>query len=323
MVYVGGAKNEYGGFQMKLTIENDNIFITDIVLNTICNYRCSYCSPSLWAGKTRLDNNDILWCIDEVKKKYPYKQLTARFTGGEPTLNPKISNLLKELYNRNVHTHFITNGSRTLRWWKENQKYLSGMIVSVHTTYAEPDHIVDICKVFDQHKPIVISVLIDPTEWNKSLDNCYYIHDKLKNNTNSYVMRILVEDKGGIYTPYTEEQKQFLSHKKWNKLFDKKINVDWSLITNLLYLNNEYYDPAEAKLTGKDNFFGWKCYAGIDGCRIREDNSITRSACGLDSEWVLGNIKKRIINLPDDPVICNKHACICLTDMQMSKETIN
>ena len=294
---------------MKLTLENDNIFITDIMLSTICNYRCSYCMPSLWAGKTRLDNNDILWYIDEAKKKYPHKQFNIRFTGGEPTLNPNISDLLKELYNRNVYTHFVTNGSRTLRWWKENQKYLSGMILSVHTKYAEPDHIVDICKIFDQHKPIVISVVIDPTEWNKSLDNSYYIHDKLKNNTNSYVMRVLVEDKGGIYTPYTEEQKQFLSHKKWNKLFNKKINVDWTLVANLIYLDGEYYDPAEAKLTGTDNFFGWKCYAGIESLSLDGEGNIKYSLCG--AEGILGNWKTNpnSIQRPNDPKISPYEIC--------------
>ena len=55
---------------MKLTLENDNIFITEIVLNTICNYRCSYCSPPNWAGKTRLDNNDIL--NDNADNRFNY-----------------------------------------------------------------------------------------------------------------------------------------------------------------------------------------------------------------------------------------------------------
>jgi len=309
---------------MKLTLENNNIFITEIVLNTICNYRCSYCTPALYQGGHRLNDNDILWFIDKVIEKYPHKQINVSFTGGEPSLNPKISDLLKELYSKNVYTHFTTNGSRTLRWWGKNQKYLSGLILSVHTKYAKPDHIVGICKIFDQHKPIVISVLLDPTRWKESLDNCYYIHDKLKNNPNSYVMRIVVANRGGAYTPYTEEQKQYMAHENWNKLFNKKMNVNWSLIRNLSYLDGKYYDHAEAKLTDMDNFFGWKCYAGIDGCRVRKNNIITRSACSVeDNEWVLGNIKKRIINLPDDPIICNKNACICITDMQMRKETID
>ena len=68
---------------MKLTLENNNIFIIEIVLNTICNYRCSYCTPALYQGGHRLNDNDILWFIDKIIEKYPHKQINVCFTGGE------------------------------------------------------------------------------------------------------------------------------------------------------------------------------------------------------------------------------------------------
>ena len=51
-----------------------------------------------------------------------------RLLGGEPTFYPYIDILLKELHDREVTQHFVTNASRPIKWWTKAQQFLSGCI---------------------------------------------------------------------------------------------------------------------------------------------------------------------------------------------------
>ena len=310
--------------QMRLSPKNENIYLCEIELTNKCNYRCSYCDPHSHLGSNVLDYEDILWYIDKLIENDNTKTYNIRLYGGEPIFYPYIDILLEELYNRGVTQHFVTNASRPVKWWIKAQQFLSGCIISVHMQYAKIQHIINVCKTFDTDKPVYVQALVDPLNWNVSIDNATKMHNELIDFKNIIVIRKVVDsDRNDDYEGvYTHEQKDFLLN--WDKHFPD--NKDWNLDNNIvagpLYWKingiEKEYIRAEAKLTGKDNFFGWLCNAGIDGTIIDSYGEVYKSAC-TKNESSIGNIKKRKVNTPVKGIICDKNVCNCLTDLQFRK----
>ena len=315
---------------MRLAPKYENVYLCEIELSTKCNYRCSYCSPSLHSGKSILDYKDILWYVDKLIENDSTKTYSMRLLGGEPTFYPYIDILLKELCDREVRQHFVTNASRPIKWWAKTQQFLSGCIISVHMQYAKIQHIINVCKTFDIDKPVYVQALIDPLNWDVSIDNAIKMHNELIDVKNVIVIRKIVDQRSNYEGVYTPKQKDFLLN--WNKHFplhekirqrdkDYFMKIDNNIVAGPLYWKKngieKEYIRAEAKLTGKDNFFGWLCNAGVDGTIIDSYGKVVKSACTKNIS--IGNIKNRKVNTPSKGIICDKYACNCLTDVQFRK----
>ena len=61
------------------------------VLGNYCNYKCSYCVPSLNSGSNKY--HDVNVVLDTLKKLPP---CMVRFSGGEPTLHPDFERIILE-----------------------------------------------------------------------------------------------------------------------------------------------------------------------------------------------------------------------------------
>ena len=312
---------------MRLAPKNENVFLCEIELTNKCNYRCSYCPPFSHAGKDVLDYNDVLWYVDKLIENNNTKTYSMRLYGGEPVYYRYIDILLKELYNRGVAQHFVTNASRPIEWWEESQQFLSGCIISMHMEYADVDHIVNVCKTFDADKPVYVQQMIDPKIWDTCIDKSTKLYNELLDVKNALLIRKPINQRNKYKPSYTPEQNDFVSN--WYKHFpdDKDWNYNWgkldnNIISGPLYWKEdgkeeEEYVRMNAKLTGGDNFFGWLCNAGTDGTIIDAHGEVHRSAC--TSNISIGNIKNRKVEMPTKGIICDKYACSCFTDLQFRK----
>ena len=67
-----------------------------------------------------------------------------------------------------------------------------------------------------------------------------------------------------------------------------------------------------------NDWSGWSCYAGIEQLIVDMDGTIHRGWCKVGG--VIGNIEDTKLELPMDPVICNKTMCHCNFDIMCTKE---
>ena len=69
-----------------------------------------------------------------------------------------------------------------------------------------------------------------------------------------------------------------------------------------------------------NDWYGWKCYAGLENLVIDWDGTILRGWCRVGKE--IGNAYKEY-TLPYRPVLCNKNFCHCNFDIMCKKEKMN
>ena len=66
----------------------------DIEIGNICNYSCSYCHPNSHSGSSWNNYNKLINFIDKVTEG---KLATIILSGGEPTLYPRIDDIVHRL----------------------------------------------------------------------------------------------------------------------------------------------------------------------------------------------------------------------------------
>ena len=89
-------------------------------LHNVCNYDCSFCGEEHKDGSNRWKDLDTYkMYVDKLVAAAGDMPLWIQFTGGEPTLYPKLIELFQYMKSKGVYTGMVTNGTRTLRWWEE------------------------------------------------------------------------------------------------------------------------------------------------------------------------------------------------------------
>lgn len=92
-------------------------------IHNVCNYNCSFCPSRHKNGSQRWFSLDQYKSyIDKLYHLCEGAPYWIQFTGGEPTLFPKLIELCQYIKSKNGLVSLISNGSRTLRWWEELKK---------------------------------------------------------------------------------------------------------------------------------------------------------------------------------------------------------
>ena len=107
--------------------------------NNVCNYKCEYCWPGSNKGdyKSPEDLNLIVKNFNHMIERYKTKLgktvVHLSLAGGEPTLWKDLGKFIEEIKKENnVYFTLISNGSRTLRWWKEYGHLIDNAGLSYH-----------------------------------------------------------------------------------------------------------------------------------------------------------------------------------------------
>ena len=140
---------------MLTKIENNspsNRLRIEYMLGNFCNYKCNYCFPGSNEGTVPWPNIDIVkenlsHLLDQYRK-INKTQIQLYLIGGEPTVwkdLPEFCNFFKTKYSTLIN--ISTNGSRSLKWWKENSKYFDQIEISVHHEYAKLDHLIKVSDI--------------------------------------------------------------------------------------------------------------------------------------------------------------------------------
>lgn len=292
-----------------------------------CNYDCSFCGEENKAGRRgRLDletNKKIVDAIAEECAGYPY---WITVTGGEPTLYPKLLELLTYMKEKGAMIKLISNGSRTLRWWTElrNAALIDMLYITYHSGQTNNyQHLADVLNLFHDEKTVTISLA---TYTRDTVDQVLLGSDYLRDHTGALIYINAMDFGSEEYMYETVDQEKFEKIKEYTwfpgKLAATKkphiLPVEYFVHPDvrITYDDGTFEEGDDSFLmkVGKNRFLGWSCEIGMNTMKIEVD-TIYRGGCRVGSKpFTIDNIK-----FWKEPVICTKSDCCCSTDMLTTK----
>ena len=301
---------------MKLTyqnIEKENWFLVSWTLSNKCNYRCSYCPDHLHNGSTGQPRWET---VERFVKNFtvPGKDICYRLSGGEPTYWKHFLDLAKLIKEQGHTFSFLTNGSRTVEYYKIISQYTDGYIISYHPEYAELEHIKEVIK--ESYCPVFINLMLTPENFNEMFDIAEELYSS---SDNVSVWPKIILDKSNIdaitNTPAKYTQDQLDTIKNWP--FFSKL-PDAHLHRGELLLDEQPVTANDLIANDQNKFYGWKCWAGLHMINVDMWGNIYRADC--KEGGALGNIER--YKLPTETVQCGKQVCACLSDIYLRKESV-
>lgn len=301
-------------------------------LGNICNYKCWYCFPGSNEGTVPWPDSDkvkkgVVSLVNYYLSTGKVNDIELNLMGGEPTLWPKLDEVVKYIAeNCKCKVQILTNGSRTLRWWKENAKYFDYIGISVHHEKCDIDHIIELGNfLYDSGIKFHTSVLMDPDNWDKCMD----LVNKLNATEKKWVVITKTVHEKGV-TRYNEEQTSFLEKqiKRWPAI---KYWFKYLLMKRRKY--KAFFSDGSVIKTKTDNYFllnlhnrfyGWECTLGINYLFIDRQGKLTggcqQKLYGLDYYYNIydddfaENFKPEI-----KTVTCEQKACVCAGETALTK----
>ena len=157
-------------------------------LHDKCNYDCIFCGEENKAGHKGWDDfesNKMI--VDSIVKSAEGEPLWIQLTGGEPTLYPKFLELVQYIKEQGAYVCILSNGSRTLRWWKQFQgtRLIDMLFLTFHSQQkADYKHIEQVSNLFLNDETIVVCI---GTYTADSIDYLIEGMDYILDNTGNYI----------------------------------------------------------------------------------------------------------------------------------------
>jgi organic radical activating enzyme len=304
-------------------------------LSNVCNFNCSFCPSEFKDGSKRpLELERYKQIVDNLINQSNQKSIWFQFSGGEPSLYPKIVDLLTYIKSKGGYTSMISNGSRTTRFWTElaEKNVLDRLFLSYHPEQENsPDHVIEVNEIMQRTGTLVtifVTTQTDPALFQKAVDG----HNKiLKEATAISTLKVIGDS--NTMQPYTDEQLSiiqknlYIRSPKWKtqpkEKFDSISKIPWYDSEMVL----EYSDGskkngrAQTLIDHKLNRFkNWECDIGKD-LMIIEIDEIFRGVCRQGDR--IFNILDENITWKTDSVICQKEECNCGIDIQEPKRNVS
>jgi organic radical activating enzyme len=304
-------------------------------LGNTCNFDCSFCTPEFKDGSRRyLEYHRYIKLIDNLIESDTSKKIWFQINGGEPTLYPKLIELLTYIKSKGGYTSMFSNGSRSIRWWKElaELNVLDRLYLSYHPEQDEtPAHIIEVNDIMQITKTLVtifVTTQADPILFQKAVKGHIEIQNKAI--AISSLKPITILDKN-ILQPYSTEQINLIQKNLyvrsigWKSISDKKAEY----LKTVPFYNSEVtitYSDQSTKTessqffieNNQTNFKNWECDIGMDTLFIDVEN-VYRGQCrqGESVEMVNENTTFR-----STPIICKTDRCMCSFDVQEPKRMV-
>jgi len=274
-----------------------------------CNYDCSYCPSEIHDNTSGHTDLEILKStVDKLSSLG--KAIRLSFTGGEPTVHPKFSELVKYARFKGITWISVTtNGTRPYEFYAGLP--VDQYVFSIHLEYdwlrvyrtVEQMNLSSTIKVIAQimahhdHMPAVVQLrakcllshipnTVRRIRWTQGDHDLF---DDMRYNTNDLdflkEMESTVEANTVVWLDNTHAQVLFHAN---------------DMIKN-----------------HQNQFKGWTCNAGIESLMINWDGDVHRATCRVGGS--LGNIYKGNFVAPYEPVTCDRNFCTCAADIPLTK----
>lgn len=273
-------------------------------ITRFCNYDCSYCGSDT---HDKVSRRPTLATLKRIANRFfeyaPPEKIYFSITGGEPTAMTDFLPFLKWLYEQNVGMMgFVTNGARSLDYYKEAAGYVKFITYSYHPSEmpeSKDDAFIE--KVLATRdildKGIRVNVMID----TRFRDRVKRVADILLSNDVFVAIR-RIEEFPDI--KYAEEDKQWMIERTPQRTIaplGKALLKDGSEM--------DVVSSDDLIIKGYNNFAGWYCWVGVDYFYIDFDGDMWRGTCYQGGK--LGNVYEDNIVFPGKPVVCRTKRCVC------------
>jgi len=314
---------------IKIEKQADVLFIFWI-LTDYCNFSCNYCPKQLHAGEyssgvtpgAPTDDQIHKFIEDIISTHLRGRKLHLTLSGGEPTTHPMFAVIIEKLKPYGI-IEVITNGSRSINWWKRLTSLPSNVIISLHPEFTDIDKINKLGTfLLSVGTELQINLICDPDRW----DTILKFNEKLDITLRPYsIAKVLTHieigesaDGFGEVYDYTDEQLLFMKEYKATLPVVTKQRVYQSALVTYITEDQstitEKFSPFSL-IANKTNMFNdWKCTAGYSGIKIRYDGEVFAGICGIQNLGKLDNF-----SLTSEDIICTRTYCPCPSDILLSK----
>ena len=296
-----------------------NYVFVDWDMSSVCNYDCHYCNEEIHDGKVKFPDIDVAKkLVDKINLEYDGVKDYAYFNllGGEPTIwkhFEEFSNYVKKDNKKNL-LQILTNGSRSLSWWKLNAQFIDKAIVSVHVANCDIKKLVSKFNQIVNEIDIDFQLCMDITIFDKCLDYYNYAYDNLDSKIKLRPKALKILLGGRDLMPYTNEQKRIMqnlpeTHGNQSREYGSQMMQDDKPVDIVKLITNE-----------ENNWENWACWIGIDSINITRYGDV-KIGSWCNPHLILGNINNNLdFKIPMKPVRCTYNTCGCLADVHTTKK---
>lgn len=276
-----------------------------------CNLDCAYCPAEIHDNHSPHTNIKVLMdAVDELREIE--KPIRLSLTGGEPCVHPDIENLLAYCNQNLDWLNITTNGLRSGEWYA-NQP-VSHYVFSLHFDNNFWSRALQNIITFTHLNDVTENILfqVNVMAHHEYMDDVKEAVKKLEYHKIKYVIRRI---------RWTEKHDWFDDMR-----YDQK-DLEWILTSTATALPNCIVDnhleihANDLIKNNQNQFYGWRCAAGVESLMINWDGEVHRATCRVGGS--LGNIYEGSFNVPDTDIICTRNWCTCAADIPLSKEKIN
>lgn len=338
-----------------ITTQRPDILDIRWVPNNVCNYDCRYCHPHSHDGDYGSPKDlDLIiknfnHLVKEYKEKLGKKTIHLKVAGGEPTLWRDLALFIDRVKQENdIYFTILSNGSRTLRWWKEYGHLIDNAHLTFHLGQADADHMIAVADVLHKlGKKTTVKILMDPYQWDKGIETVEYMKANSKEPWFIIVGEVLEPENAALtslrvvtsedkkYTPeqiaYMKDSRKRIPPPEW---FEKN---KFLLETGAIRINESIaYFPDGRTVEASPNYYvnnswnsfkGWSCDVGLESFSIHWDGNI-KGSCGqklFGLDYYYNILDEDFCNkfvLNPVPSICEWYNCGCQPEHHISKYKI-
>ena len=275
-----------------------------------CNLDCGYCPAEIhdnFSPHTDLDK--MVNTIYELEKIG--KPIRLSLTGGEPTVHPKINEILKCARDSLDWLSVTTNGLRSSAWYIKqpvNQWVFSLHFDNEHSRRAT-ENVVEYSQLLDM-EGIATLYQVNLMAHHEHMDEVRAAATLLEGHNIPYVCRRI---------RWTEAE-----NRDWfDDLRYKAEDLDWILSKvatvkpNCTIDGKELIHANDVIKDKRNEFKGWTCNAGLESLMINWDGEVHRATCRVGGS--LGNIYNGTFESPTAPITCTRTWCTCAADIPLTK----
>ena len=268
-----------------------------------CNFDCSYCPAEIHDNHS--PHTDIEILKTTLRKLSSIgKPLRISFTGGEPCVHPKISELFHHTRKYASWINVTTNGTRAPNWYAKQP--LDHIVFSLH--FETEDWFRCLKNIIDTNELVDIPIQVNVMTHHNHMKNVKTAVEMLETWKIKYVIRRI---------RWTEK------HDRFDDMRYDAEDLDWILSKEATSLPNcevdgEYYIHANDIIKKKQNQFkGWQCNIGLESLMINWNGEVHRATCRVGGS--LGNIYKGSFQIPTNSIKCTREWCTCAADIPITK----
>jgi len=270
-----------------------------------CNMDCSYCPAEIHDNYSPHTDIDILKsAVDKLTAIG--KPIRISLTGGEPSVHPKIEQLLNYIKSNNIWLSMTTNGTRTVEWYKSQP--VSQYVFSLHFE-------------FDEWKKIVQKIIDLKKVWNKDIFIHVMAHQDYMDET-----RYAVEAFESVGIRYAVRRIRWTQDDRdtFDDSFYKDEDIAWiisksaTIEPNVIVDDTKLYHSNDIIKLHLNKYNDWSCNAGLESLMINWNGDVHRATCRVGGS--VGNIYFSTFSPPTEPIRCTREFCTCSSDIPITKK---